>query len=182
MNKVILLALAIMLAVTALAYGEGEGGGSYAEEPFQLALWSPVAIRSEEVGITIFRFNLLYGRNVYIKGLDLGLVNHCTGGLSKAWQTGIFNVVEGDFVGWQDGWALNYTEGRFIGLQTGIYNEIAEGEAVQMGFINKAGKMSGLQLGFVNWCENMYGIQIGLANYIASKETLPFFVFVNWSF
>jgi hypothetical protein len=181
-NKAILLTLAIMLAITALAFGEEEGGTGYAEKPFQLALWTPVAVRSEDEAITIFRLNVIYGRNVSIKGLDIGIANHCTGGISKAWQIGVLNSVEGDFIGWQDAWVVNYTGGKFIGFQSGIYNEAAEAEAFQLGIINKAGNMSGFQLGFVNWCESMHGLQIGLANYIASKETLPFFVFVNWSF
>jgi hypothetical protein len=181
-NKIILLALAIILSVSALALGEEGTGTGYREEPFQLALWSPVAVRADDVGITIFRLNVIYGRNVSIKGIDLGIANHCTGGVSKAWQIGLLNSVEGDFIGWQDGWVVNFTSGKFIGFQSGIYNEVAEAEAFQLGIINKAENMSGLQLGFVNWCENMHGIQIGLANYIASKETLPFFVFVNWSF
>jgi hypothetical protein len=182
MTKAIILTLAIMLSISAMAFGQEEGGTGYTEEPFQLALWTPVAVRRDDVGITIFRFNLIYGRNVSVKGLDLGLANHCTGGVTKAWQIGLLNSCEGDFIGWQDGWVVNFTSGKFVGFQSGIYNDAEDAEAFQMGIINRAGKMSGLQLGFVNWCESMYGIQIGLANYIASKETLPFFVFVNWSF
>lgn len=181
-KRVILVSLAALLATTALAFGEEEGGAGYKEEPFQLALWTPVAIRSDDVGITVFRLNVIYGRNVYIKGVDLGIANHCTGGVSKAWQIGIINSCEGDFIGWQSAWVVNFTLGKFVGFQSGIYNDAEEAEAFQLGIVNKAGNMSGLQVGFVNWCENMYGLQIGLANYIASKETLPFFVFVNWSF
>ena len=182
MNKVVLSMLAIVLSVTAVAFAQDEGGAGYAEKPFQISLWTPVAARSEDEAITIFRLNVIYGRNVSIKGIDLGIANHCTGGVSKAWQIGLLNSVEGDFIGWQDGWVVNFTSGKFIGVQSGMYNEVAEAEAFQLGIINRADNMSGLQLGFVNWCENMHGIQIGLANYIASKETLPFFVFVNWSF
>lgn len=181
-KKLILLTLAIVVSLTSLASGEEEAAAGYAEEPFQIALWSPVAARPDDVAITIFRFNLIYGRNVSVKGLDLGIANHCTGGISKGWQVGILNSVEGDFVGWQDGWLVNYTSGKFTGFQSGIYNEVAEAEAFQLGIINRAETVSGLQVGFVNWCDNMYGLQIGLANYIANKETLPFFVFLNWSF
>ena len=183
MKKMMIL-LILLLSVASLTFGQegGEQAAGVTEEPFQVALWSPLAVRPDDVGITIFRFNLIYGRNVYVKGLDLGIANHCTGGVNKAWQIGLINSVEGDFIGWQDGWVVNFTAGKFIGYQSGIYNDAAEAEAFQMGIINKAGKMSGLQLGFVNWCESMYGLQIGFANYIASKETLPFFVFVNWSF
>jgi hypothetical protein len=174
------IALALALALTSPALSEE--GETLAEQPFQLALWTPVAVRPDDVRIIIFRLNVIYGRNISIKGLDLGIANHCTGGISKAWQVGVVNSVEGDFIGWQDGWAVNYTAGKFLGFQSGIYNDAAEAEAFQLGLINRADRMSGLQVGFVNWCESMYGLQIGLANYIASKETLPFFILVNWSF
>ena len=182
MRKAVLLSIALVLLFSALACGQGPGNAGHAEEPFQVSVWTPLAIRPENVGITVFRLNLIYGRNVYIKGLDVGIANHCTGGVSKAWQTGLVSVCEGDFIGWQDGWAVNYTAGKFLGYQSGFFNDAEDIEGVQMGIINRAGSMSGLQLGFVNWCDSMYGLQIGLANYIASKETLPFFVFVNWSF
>ena len=187
MYRVVLFLLLILLSASSVVLcqetaGEGTGLAEITEEPFQLALWTPIQIRPDSVGITAFRFNLIYGRNVCIKGLDLGIANHCTGGVSKAWQIGILNAVEGDFIGWQDGCVVNFTEGKFIGFQSGIYNEVGEAEGFQLGIVNKAGSMSGLQLGFVNWCESMYGLQIGFANYIASKENLPFFVFVNWSF
>ena len=42
------------------------------ESPFQLALFSPVQIRPEEDGIVILRLSLLYGKNAYVKGLDVG--------------------------------------------------------------------------------------------------------------
>ena len=186
MKNAIMLLLVLLLSLASFAFGE-EGAeepaaGGVAEEPFQIALWTPIAARPDDVGITIFRFNLIYGRNVYVKGLDLGLANHCTGGVTKAWQVGLVNSCEGDFIGWQDGWIVNYTSGKFMGYQSGLYNDAEEAEAVQFGIVNRAGKMSGFQLGFVNLCESMYGLQIGFANYIANKETLPFFVFVNWSF
>jgi hypothetical protein len=178
LNRIVISALILMALASAAAAQEGTA----LEQPFQIALWTPVAARPDNVGITIFRLNVIYGRNLYVKGLDLGLANHCTGGVSKSWQIGLVNFVEGDFIGWQDACLVNYTSGGFTGYQSGFYNEVADGEGVQLGLINRAGHMSGLQLGFVNWCESMYGLQIGFANYIASKETLPFFVFVNWSF
>jgi hypothetical protein len=181
-KRAVVLCIAVLLATSALASGEDGESTGYTEESFQLSLWSPVAVRPETVGIKVFRLNIIYGRNVSIKGLDLGIANHCTGGVSKAWQIGLLNSCEGDFIGWQDGWVVNLTYGKFTGFQSGIYNGVEDAEGLQMGIINRAGSMSGVQLGFVNWCESMYGLQIGLANYIATKETLPFFVFVNWSF
>jgi hypothetical protein len=152
------------------------------ERPFQLALFSPIQIRAEDDGITIFRLSLLYGKNSYVKGLDLGLVNHTTSGTTKGWQLGIVGYNEGEFVGWQDNY-VNVTEGLFLGLQSGIFNSAAGGEGVQFGAVNVSGaRFSGLQLSLVNIADDLYGIQIGLVNIIKSKETLSFLPIVNWKF
>jgi hypothetical protein len=151
------------------------------EKPFQVALFNPIQIYNEDKGIIILRFNLIYGRNVSVKGLDVGLVNHNTGGVSKGLQHGLVGLVEGDFVGWHDN-AVNLVRGEFTGYQSGIYNSLDHGEAFQLGIFNKARDVSGLQLGLVNYTENMYGLQIGLVNIIRQKATLPFFPIVNWSF
>ena len=152
------------------------------ERPFQLALFNPVQIRPEDDGITILRLSLLYGKNTYVKGLDLGLVNHTTSGTTKGWQLGVVGYNEGEFVGWQDNY-VNVTEGRFLGLQSGIFNSAAGGEGVQLGGVNVSGaRFSGLQFSFVNIADDLYGIQLGLVNIIKSKESLPFLPIVNWKF
>ena len=152
------------------------------ERPFPLALFNPVQIRAEEDAITILRLSLLYGKNAYVKGLDLGLVNHTTTGTTKGWQLGVVGYNEGDFVGWQDN-HVNVTEGVFLGLQSGIFNSAGGGEGVQFGGINVSdARFSGLQLSLVNIAEDLYGIQIGLVNIIKSKETLSFLPIVNWKF
>ena len=151
------------------------------DKPFQLALFNPAQIRGEEESIFIFRFNLIYGKNVSIKGLDLGLANHLTGGESKGLQWGLIGIVEGDFIGWMDN-AINIVDGHFGGLQSGFYNGLGDGEAVQFGFVNNAADMSGFQLGFINMAESMYGLQIGLINIIRSKERFPILPIVNWYF
>jgi hypothetical protein len=152
------------------------------ESPFQIALFNPVQIRPEDQGITILRLSLLYGKNTYVKGLDVGLVNHTTGGTTKGWQLGVVGYNEGEFVGWQDNY-VNVTEGRFAGLQSGIYNSAAGGEGVQAGAVNVSdARFSGLQLSLVNIADDLYGIQLGLINIIKSKETLSFLPIVNWKF
>jgi hypothetical protein len=171
-----------MLATFALLLaGSSDGYAELRGEPFQLALVHPVQVRSEQAEISILRFSLIYGRNVSVVGLDVGLINHSTGGVSKGLQYGLGGYVEGDFIGWQDN-AISVVEGDFLGFQSGFYNQLNTGEAFQMGFINRATDMSGLQLGLVNYTERMYGLQVGLVNVIRSKEKLPFFPIVNWSF
>lgn len=135
--------------------------------PIQLSLVTPIQIVPEGQSVGAFRFNLIYGRNTQVTGLDLGLVNHNTAGVSKGVQWGIVALVDADFNGWQGHW-VNLTEGRVEGLQTGLYNT--------------ASSMSGVQLGVVNHAGKMYGLQIGLVNIIKTGGQFPVFPIVNWSF
>jgi hypothetical protein len=173
--------IGVMLVAAILSLASATRGQELVEKPLQIALWNPIQIYPEDTGIKVFRLSILYGKNVSVKGLDLGMVNRCTGGITKSWQIGLFNWVEGDFLGWQYGIA-NFTKGKFTGLQSHGFNIALDAEGVQIGVVNRAERISGFQLGFINWADSMYGLQIGLINYIASKETLPFFVIINWSF
>jgi hypothetical protein len=150
-------------------------------EPFQLALFNPLQIREESASITALRLNLIYGKNVSVAGLDIGIANHCTGGQSLGLQYGLVGLVEGDFMGWQDN-GINITVRGFTGFQSGFYNHCGQGEGFQLGFVNRATDMRGLQVALVNYTETMYGLQVGLVNIIKQKERLPVFVIVNWSF
>ena len=135
-------------------------------EPIQLALFSPIQIFPEDNHIEGFRFNLLYGRNASVKGLDVGLVNHVTSGLSKGLQVGFLSMADSDFNGLQYS-AVNVTKGRFDGFQ--------------LGFVNYAHKMDKLQFGIVNYADSLKGIQIGLVNIIKQGGRFPFFPIINWS-
>ena len=44
--------------------------------PFQIALVTPVQLVPEDDSVSGIRLNLIYGRNTTITGLDLGLINH----------------------------------------------------------------------------------------------------------
>jgi hypothetical protein len=151
-------------------------------ENFELSFFPGVQLRGEDSAIQILRLGL-YNRNVSVQGLDIGIVNQTTGGISKGLQLGVVGFVEGDFSGWQSN-AVNIVGGEFNGLQGPgvLYNEMTSGEAVQIGVFNRARDISGFQLGIVNWAENMHGIQIGLVNIISGKESLQFLPIVNWSF
>jgi len=137
------------------------------EKAVQLSLFNPVQIRSEDTSIKYFRFNLIYGKNTSLVGLDLGLVNHLTAGESKSLQIGFVYWVEADLKGLQYG-MVNATKGTFTGWQ--------------WGFVNYSGHTKGLMLGFVNYAESMYGLQIGLINVIKEGGMLPFFPIFNFSF
>ena len=134
--------------------------------PIQLALVTPVQIFSEDHGITGIRLNFLYGRNVFVTGLDLGLVNHTTEGVSKGLQYGLVGLSDGDFMGWQDN-MVNIVNGNFEGFQSGA--------------VNYANSANGLQFGLVNYAGSMQGLQIGLVNIIRQGGAFPVFPIVNWS-
>jgi hypothetical protein len=135
--------------------------------PIQIALLTPVQIFPEKNSISGVRLNLIYGRNVSVTGLDLGLINHTTTGISKGIQFGMVGLADSDFTGWQDNW-VNVTKGKFKGLQWGT--------------VNYAKNMSGFQLGLVNYAQGMNGLQIGLVNIIRQGGVLPVLPVINWSF
>ena len=138
------------------------------DKPIQIALFNPIQLFNENTSITGLRINLLYGKNTTVSGLDWGLVNHMTSGVSKGVQFGLVGLVEASYVGWQDN-CVNITKEKFEGLQLGI--------------VNYAGTVSGVQIGLVNYAANMSkGLQIGLVNIIKQGGQFPFFPIVNWAF
>ncbi len=138
-----------------------------AGNPFQIALFAPIQLVPESQSVNVFRFNIIYGSNTEMHGLDIGLVNRTTSGKSTALQLG--------FVGW--------SEGSFSGIQWNSVNFTRENfKGIQWGLVNYAKSARGLQFGFLNYTENMYGVQIGLLNFIKNGKFLPFFPIVNFSF
>ena len=153
------VALAALIFVACPAMAE--------EKPIQLALFNPVQIFPETTSITGLRLSLIYGRNVSVTGLDLGLVNHTTTGPFMGVQFGGVGLADSDFTGWQDCW-VNVTKGKMEGFQWGL--------------VNYANHASGFQLGLVNYAVTMRGLQIGLVNIIKQGGQFPVFPIVNWSF
>ncbi|MGB2768214.1 MAG: hypothetical protein WBC88_00615, partial [Candidatus Zixiibacteriota bacterium] len=74
-KRCVLLGLAVLIFIMLAAPVFAQN------RPIQLALVTPIQIFPEDNSITGVRLNLLYGRNVSVSGLDLGLVNHTTTGL-----------------------------------------------------------------------------------------------------
>jgi hypothetical protein len=135
--------------------------------PIQLALVTPIQIFPESDSITGIRLNLLYGSNVSVTGLDIGLVNHTTTGKFKGLQYGLVGLSDSDFGGWQDCF-VNITNKNFEGFQSG--------------WVNYADYMNGFQFGLVNYAKKAKGLQIGLVNIIKQGGQFPVFPIVNWSF
>jgi len=137
-------------------------------KPVQLSLFNPIQLFDENTSITGLRINLIYGKNASVTGIDWGLVNHTTSGVSKGVQFGLVGITEADFTGWQDN-GVNITNGKFEGLQWGL--------------VNYAGTVSGVQIGLVNYAANMTkGLQIGLVNIIKQGGQFPVFPIINWAF
>lgn len=149
--------------------------------PVQLSLVTPIQIFPEEDTIVGLRLNLIYGRNAAIKGIDIGIANHTTGGRSVGVQFGLVGIVDGDFVGWHDNY-VNIVKGKFEGLQWGLVNVSNEASGLQLAWVNHTQRASGLQLSIVNYARTLNGIQIGLVNIIAEGGAFPVFPIVNWSF
>ena len=137
------------------------------QRPIQLSLVTPIQIYPPDYTISGLRINLIYGTNASIIGLDWGLVNHTTSGLSQGLQVGLVGLCDADFTGLQYN-AVNVTSGNAKGMQWGL--------------VNTAGFANGLQLGFINYAQTMKGLQIGLINIIKQGGQFPVFPIVNWSF
>ncbi len=177
------LLISASLAVTAGLSAPASHLQAQTIEPFEFALFSPLQIRGPDTNINFIRLSLLYGENVSVRGLDVGLLSWNTGGESEGLQYSLIGYVQGDFVGWQSAWLAGIVDGTFTGLQGPAgYNHAATGRVFQIGFGNTADDVSGVQFGLVNVAENLRGVQIGLMNIIESKTTFSFLPIVNWSF
>jgi hypothetical protein len=137
------------------------------EKPIQLSLFNPVQIVPEDQSVKGFRFNLLYGKNAAMTGLDIGLVNMSTS-LQQGVQLGAVSITNGGFVGWQNNF-VSISKGNSTGLQWSSVNY-------------HDGYFHGLQLAVVNYAATMNGIQVGLINIIKEGGFLPVFPIFNFSF
>ena len=147
----------LLLTITILAITLTAIPALAQEKPIQLSLFAPIQLVDAGNAVAGVRLSLLYGKNTSVTGLDWGLVNHSTAGISKGVQFGVVGMVEADFVGWQDNF-VSITRGNLEGFQSG--------------FVNYAGHASGFQLGLVNYAVTMHGLQIGLVNIIKDRKSV----------
>jgi len=136
-----------------------------AEKALNISLFPPIALAKPEDAVTAFRLNLIYGKNVATKIVDLGLVNHTTTGVASGLQWGAINITEGQLSGIQIA-ALNLDKGTTKGLQWGGVNYAKSG--------------GGLQLAVINYAEEMDGLQIGAVNIIKKGGAFPVMIIANW--
>jgi len=161
-KKIITLSFALLLLLSLSSSIEAQEA-----KPIQLSLFNPIQLVGEGEAVSGIRLSLLYGKNTSVTGLDWGLVNHTTSGLTKGFQLGAVGLVEADFVGFQNNF-VNSVKGNCEGFQ--------------WGFVNHAQNMNGFQLGIVNYAGTMKGLQIGLVNVIKQNGQFPIFPIINWSF
>lgn len=177
------LASLLVVAVVAVATVMFLAPPSHAQEakPISLSLFDPVQIVNRDNAVHGFRFNLIYGNNAGIKGVDIGLVNRNTGS-HEGFQWGVVNWTEGDFSGWQTG-PVGNVGGKMTGLQTAMILSMNDsGKGVMWSGGNISDNFVGLQVGLVNYAIEYHGIQIGLINIIKHGGMLPIFPFFNFSF
>lgn len=165
MNKSNALSLAVRAVFLGFAVTLLLAPASAQTKPINIALVSPIQIIPSNVAIAGFRWNIIYGKNSAMTGLDIGIANHVAGPMKGA-QFGWFNQAE-SMVGWQEA-IVNYT--------------IGEAEGLQVGGVNYAGRINGLQLGLVNYAERANGVQLGLINIIKEGGFLPVMIIANWGF
>lgn len=162
------------------------------EVPAQLSLVSPIQTSTPDTKVKGVRFSLIYGDNVAVSGLDIGIANqvrgdmwglqlgflndvgcnvtgvqwglvNLVGGNFYGLQRAFFNRVCGDFYGIQSG-LINITCGHLYGLQDGLFNSAECVQGVQLGGLNVANSVCGLQFGLVNYTDCLHGVQVGLLN------------------
>ena len=136
-------------------------------KPIQLSLFNPIQIVPESESVSGLRFNLIYGKNVNVTGLDLGLVNQSTGIQNGVQWWGV-NLTDGGVTGWQSVF-VNVSKGNSIGLQTGVVN-------------HHQGHFHGLQFSVVNYAATLKGLQLGIINIIGEGGFLPVFPLFNFDF
>ncbi len=174
--------IVLSLVIAALVLG-AFAPAAFAQEtkPINLALFDPVQIYKKDVPIKGFRFNLIYGNNSAMTGVDIGLANWVTGE-TVGIQWGLINYTMGNFTGWQSA-PVTKTAGHILGVQSGWLLSInSSGKGLQASGVTISDDYIGLQLGVVNYAVQLHGIQIGLVNIIKNGGMLPIFPFFNFSF
>lgn len=133
-----------------------------ADSPVSLNLFDNVQLPGDNSSsIKGVRFNVFYGVNQNVTGVDFGLLIP-------------LNIVKGDMTG----------------AQWGLYNQVDGNlKGVQFAVVNNSGNVTGVQWGLVNLAESLKGLQIGLVNINKAGTPIPksfsdpyFFPIVNWSF
>ncbi len=144
----------------------------FAETPFQLGV--PGTNMPADQTVKGVRFNLLYGKNTNMSGLDvnilaLGETNNFTGVQLPIFYGLGANKVNNSFTGVGLG-AANIHLGQSTGVVLGFVNYTNDFTGLQWGFVNFNQKKSVINLGGINFNEGESIVDIGFINY-AEKTT-----------
>lgn len=186
-----LLAVLLALLICATVSPAGAGDTGY----LAVSLFDPVQYPGSATSIVGIRFNLFYGRNHNLTGLDLGVPSFLTplntlNGTLYGIQSGFYNEAKRVHpMGFQWG-TVNYTREHFGGLQLAGGNITGDTvTGVQIGIVNRAGVLRGVQIGGFNYTGRLKGLQLGLSNLrgrprggASGAAPYRFFPLVNWAF
>jgi hypothetical protein len=152
--------------------------GGCSTMPIQLAVWNPVQLAPEESSVYGTRFNLFYGKNQTVYGMDLGPVNRNETHGGGA-QLGGFNAVGGVFMGLQVG-GVNQVELAALGLQVaGSINHADTVQGLQLGSLNYGRRVWGMQLAGFNEARILRGFQLGVLCVGSDAQGFQVCPFVN---
>ena len=135
--------------------------------PFNLALFAPVQLAGSRRSIYGARFNLLYGNNAHVVGLDLGLVNRARG-VAGPLQIGLWNESRHSF-GIQLSPFGNIARGshKLAEPELEVYDRVVPGvwflgplSFVELAF--KLGMKSLKMAPYVAGTGDLYGMQLGV--------------------
>ncbi|TXD71368.1 hypothetical protein [Aequorivita antarctica] len=105
-----------------------------------------------------FSFNILYGLNGGLNGVEIGLVLNYNRGKVKGFQlSGVSNVCADSTSGFLLSGVLNYSKGNSKGFQLATVNIAAN-------------EINGFQLGVVNYAKKIKGVQLGVINILGDAE------------
>jgi len=116
-----------------------------------------------------FSFNVLWGRNGGLDGIEVGgFVNNITNNMQGFQLAGIGNQVEGDAQGGQLATIFNYNKGFTKGVQASLFNIANSANIIQLG-------------GIANFIQSDFeGVQAALvSNYAKEKADMQFSLGIN---
>lgn len=172
MSKKILIALALLLVISAASFADQE-----TLSPFEISVINPIAFPPVD-NVYGLRTSLVYGINKEVRGFDIGLAGECQrlmsgvqinaiGSFNSTTEgiqiSGIANIAD-DLRGLQLSALFNYADQIIpLSVQAALVNMAGESNGGQFGVLNSAQKMGG-QFGIYNIAATSGGIQIGLIN------------------
>ena len=161
------------------AIGRAEGLTSV-----EINLVPSVQLHPTNYSVQSFRWDIIYGVNEDVQGLDLGFVNYAYGG-EHGVELGLFNQVDKDFGGLQLS-LLNQVKRHAKGVQIGALANVDglsfDGLQAAVFYNGTEEQMHGLQVGLINHAGSLYGIQIGLLNFSDDSKYVGFLPFINAAF